>query len=148
MKSIKQIADDLGIDKQRVYRYIRKSGITASDQTIQTALYDETAEMQIKSHFSGDTASQKSDRSDTETVSLEVVIDLLRTELEAKNRQIEVLQSQVSDLTTALGLTSAALHDAQALHAGTMQQQLQAAGDPESEDQETKKTPWWAFWRR
>jgi len=32
MKTIKQIADNLGIDKQKVYRYIKKHRINEIDQ--------------------------------------------------------------------------------------------------------------------
>ena len=44
MKTIKQIADELGVNKQKVYRFIVKNHITASSEVKQSKLYDEAAE--------------------------------------------------------------------------------------------------------
>lgn len=48
MKTIKQIADELGVNKQKVYRFIVKNHITASSEVKQSKLYDEAAERLIK----------------------------------------------------------------------------------------------------
>ena len=57
MKTIKQIADELGVNKQKVYRFIVKNHITASSEVKQSKLYDEAAERLIKSHFDRITTS-------------------------------------------------------------------------------------------
>ena len=51
MKTLKQIADEIGIDKQKVYRFVVKNHITASSEVKQSKLYDDVAERLIKSHF-------------------------------------------------------------------------------------------------
>lgn len=48
MKTIKQIADELGVNKQKVYRFIVKNHITASSEVKQSKLYDEAAERLIR----------------------------------------------------------------------------------------------------
>lgn len=48
MKTIKQIADELGVSKQKVYRFIVRNHITASSEVKQSKLYDEATEMLIK----------------------------------------------------------------------------------------------------
>ena len=93
----------------------------------------------------------------------ESLIDLLKLEIEAKNRQISDLQNtidtQVSiiDAQTEIIATQAAnikdlttsLNAAQALHAGTIQKQLTniATGEaaPANERLERRR-PWWKFW--
>ena len=49
MKTIKQIADELQLDKQKVYRYIKRNHITEAHQDGQVKWYDEAAENRIKS---------------------------------------------------------------------------------------------------
>jgi hypothetical protein len=44
MKTIKQIADELGVSKQKVYRFIVRNHITASSEVKRSKLYDESAE--------------------------------------------------------------------------------------------------------
>lgn len=56
---------------------------------------------------------------------LETIIEMLRNELEIKNRQITTLQEQNIQLTETIAKMSDSLQAAQALHAGTIQQQLE-----------------------
>ena len=50
-KTLKQIADEIGISKQRVYRFVKQEGITGTHQENQTIYYDEQAEQTIKVAF-------------------------------------------------------------------------------------------------
>ena len=50
-KTIKQIADELNVNKQRVYRYIKKNHITEAHQKNGVMYYDENAQKQITSYF-------------------------------------------------------------------------------------------------
>ena len=79
-----------------------------------------------------------------ETQSLRDEIAFLKEQLLAKDRQIEALQGQNTQLTTALENTTASLQAAQALHAGTLQQQL--IGDGESSPEQPQRK-WWQFWK-
>jgi hypothetical protein len=66
------------------------------------------------------------------------VLEVLRTELEVKNRQIDELLNANRELTAALENTTESLKAAQLLHAGTMKQHI---ADPTggSINQETTK---------
>ena len=61
------------------------------------------------------------------------VIDMLRAELETKNQQLQEKDKQIASLTAALENTTQELNVAQALHAGTMQQQLSPGSDQSQE---------------
>ena len=47
---IKQIADELGISKQKVYRFIKKENINESYQENSVMYYDDVAENRITSY--------------------------------------------------------------------------------------------------
>jgi len=121
MKTIKQIADEIGVSKQKVYRYIKANCISEvhheAHQKHFTKHYSEAVVSQIKSHFTGDEAYHEVHHEALQTESndavIEAVVIMLKQELEAKNKQIE-------DLTSALVLAQQTAAAAQALHAGTM----------------------------
>jgi AcrR family transcriptional regulator len=128
MKTIKQMADELGVDKLRVYRYIRKQRISETYREHRTEYYDETAEALIEEHFKAvsqneayreritDTFHERFTDTGSDTVT-DTVISMLQRELDNKNRQIE-------ELTAALISAQDTARAAQALHAGTIQAQL------------------------
>lgn len=74
-------------------------------------------------------------------------IELLKAELQIKNEQIAAQQRQIEQLTTALQSTTESLKTAQALHAGTIQQQLEAPREEAITVQEKKKG-WFHLWKR
>lgn len=78
---------------------------------------------------------------------LEAVIEMLRNELEVKNRQIMTLQEQNIQLTETIAKMSDSLQAAQALHAGTIQQQLEGPMEPQSVAPEPPKSGS-GFWGR
>ncbi|MBR4847271.1 MAG: hypothetical protein IKV08_03620 [Phascolarctobacterium sp.] len=78
---------------------------------------------------------------------LQPIIQSLQEELKAKNAQIEALQLQNSQLTTALENTTASLQAAQALHAATIQQQA-LPEHKEEEKKEPKARGLFAWFRR
>ena len=125
LKTIRQIADELGVSKQRVYRNIRMNRIDAHRDDAGVMWYDEAAQAQIRRNFSHKERVSEARRDAHQSTSRETVADVLiatlREELEIKNRQI-------ADLTTALDRVTATLQAAQALHAGTMQQNLTDGG--------------------
>lgn len=50
--TIKQLSDEIGVDKQKVYRYIKKNHINEAHQENGVMYYDETVQMQIKQALS------------------------------------------------------------------------------------------------
>jgi DNA-directed RNA polymerase specialized sigma subunit len=136
VKTLKQIADNLGVSKQRVYRFVKANRITEAHQGHIGAHYDEAAESLILSHFKKETASHESHQKHISEAVFNTVVDTLKSELEAKNRQIETL-------TAALNVAQQTATAAQALHAGTMKHLTDSAADGDTI--ETEPLPgWWA----
>ena len=162
MKTIRQIADEIGVSKQAVYkRYKGKLHTVCAPyaHTEQGVLYlSEQAETIIKQDFlkddrsigaHTDTHTERSigavpeqSQEDSVVAVLQATIDTLQGQLEVKDRQIEKL----TEALVAAQKTAAA---AQALHAGTIQQQLTAGElEPKLEDQSEKKGWLWRLIKR
>lgn len=159
MKTIKQIADELGVSKQKVYRFIVKNHITASGEVKQSQLYDEAAEMLIKQRLLEDKPYQKSHHEShqnhiNDTVS-EAVIELLRKELEKKNeqlqekdRQVREKDRQISEMQAQLSMNQKLIDQEQQLRMITerkLQLIEQQHNQEELTTEEDKK--WWKFWK-
>lgn len=143
MKTIKQIADELGVSKQRVYRYIKKNCISEAHQENGVMYYNETAEILIKQGLS---ENQPIHEAHQEAPN-ETLYEALKNELDQKNRQIDELNARLAEVTAALVAAQQTAQAAQALHAGTIQQQLDA-GDQQQEVAEPEQPRrWWQFWR-
>lgn len=127
-KTIKQIADELGVPKQRVYRYIKSNHIKEAHQENGVMYYDDVAETSIKQAFSQNGTTSKEAHEAHQNNINDTVIDVLKKQLEVKDRQIEQLQQTIEQLT-------AALTAAQALNAADKQQLLQL---------EDKHTSFWS----
>lgn len=159
MKTVKQIADELGVSKQKVYRFIVRNHITASSEVKQSKLYDEAAEMQIKQGFLGDELYQKSHHEAhqnhiNDTLS-EAVIELLRKELEQKNeqlkekdRQIKEKDRQISEMQAQLSVNQKLIDQEQQLRMITERkiQLIEQQQDQEESDM-TEDKKWWQFWK-
>jgi len=123
MKTTKQIADALGVDKQRVYRYIKRNQIEETHQDSGVLFYDEAAESAIKQGLKQNTDSQEPRQAVASESTIDTLIAILQKELEVKNKQIE-------GLNEALLNAQRQGEAAQALHAGTMQTQLVESAAP------------------
>ena len=162
MKTIRQIADEIGVSKQAVYKRYKGKLYTVCApyaHTEQGVLYlSEQAETLIKQDFlrdgcpngsHTDTHTERSigavpeqSQEDSVVAVLQATIDTLQGQLEVKDRQIEKL----TEALVAAQKTAAA---AQALHAGTIQQQLTAGElEPKLEDQSEKKGWLWRLIKR
>ena len=140
MKTIRQIADEIGVSKTAVSKQIENLGLRSSlrKNGNQFAI-DEIQEKLIKQAFSGnETETKNANQSQTENhevsdlVSvLQTTISVLKAELEAKDRQIEKLQML--------------LDQEQQLHALTAQQIKELPEQKEPDMTEEKK--WWQFWK-
>lgn len=159
MKSIKEIADELNVSKTAVRKKIANLGIGNQFAKIgnQFAINEEQEKL-IKSAFlekQSETKSETSSRTGSRTVGNQFAIN--EQELLAKNELIEALRNQIasqqeqienqhemivrqqdsiSRLTEALESTTRSLEASQALHAGTMQAQIE------------EKKERWKFWKR
>lgn len=155
MKTIRQIADEIGVSKQAVYkRYKGKLHTVCAPyaHTVQGVLYlSEQAETLIKQDFLKDDRSngahtersigavpEQSQEAGVVAV-LQATIDMLQGQLAVKDRQIEELNARLAEVSSALLAAQQTAATAQALHAGTIKQQL---SDGSGADQEERKQSW------
>lgn len=161
MKTVRQLADEIGVTKQAVWQKIKKEPLSTDLKPFttregRTVYIDEQGELLVKTaffQFFNETIDKNVKQVDEKNVNENEQVDndrqlvdamflLLQGELESKNkliesqsRQLESKDKQIGELTAALENTTASLHAAQALHAGTMHKQLGAVpGEPQKED--------------
>ena len=141
-KTIKEIAAECGVSEQAVRGWCRRNHV-AKDAKGSFAL-SESQKSSIYLHYLGverNEVSQPAKAScETCETSETVLISMLQKELDLKNEQLAVKDKQIEELNARLAESSAALvaaqqtaQAAQALHAGTIQQQL--AGETEADQQ-------------
>ena len=143
MKTIRQIADEIGVSKTAVNKQIanlglrsglRKNGNQFAIDEHQEALKKEAFSEKSQTEIENQTQTENHEVSDLVCV-LQATIDTLQGQLEVKDRQIEKL----TEALVAAQQTAAA---AQALHAGTIQQQLltgEAGADQQGQEPEQKR---------
>lgn len=157
MKTIRQIADEIGVSKQAVYkRYKGKLHTVCAPyaHTEQGVLYlSEQAETLIKQDFLKDDRSSGA-HTDTHTEcsigavqeqSQEAgVVEVLQATIDTLQGQLEVKDRQIEKLTEALVAAQQTAATAQALHAGTIQQQLLTGetGTDQQGQEPRKKRKW------
>lgn len=136
MKTIREIANELGVDKQKVYRFIKQNHINeAHHEALQRSgvkYYDEAAETLIKQGFSDETASSEAHheahheahQNRINEAVFDAVIEMLQKELEIKNEQIKELNERLSECSAALLAAQQTTQAAQVLHAGTIQKEI------------------------
>ena len=159
MKTIRQIADEIGVSKTAVNKQIANLGLRSGlrKNGNQFAI-DEHQEALIKQAFSEksqtevETQSQTKPQTENHEVGdlvcvLQATIDTLQGQLEVKDRQIEQQAQTITRLTDALAAAQQTAVAAQALHAGTIQQQL-VAGEGEELQQERETVPRRSWWKR
>ena len=159
-KTIKEIAEELGVSKTAVRKQIANLELQTSLRKIgnQFAIEKEQ-ETLIKSAFSQKQsqtkiANQVSDFANQSETSLRLVsmlqheLEIKNRELEIKNKQIEELNARLAEVTSALTTAQQTAQAAQALNAGMIQQQLKsgeaAPAEPETPDKGKRKR-WWKW---
>ena len=169
MKTIRQIADEIGVSKQAVFKKIKREPLSTSLQgltaTVDGRLMVEVdGEKLIKQAFSEiapstttnrltgavdglvDAPSTKNEEKMAEVDGvisvLKATIDTLQGQLEVKDRQIEQQAQTIIRLTDTLAAAQQTAAAAQALHAGTIQQQL-LTGEAGGDQQETEQKRGW-----
>ena len=163
MKTIRQIADEIGVSKQTVYKRYKGKLYTVCApyaHTEQGVLYiEEQGETLIKQDFlqkecsigahtyahterSNGAVLEQSENAGVVAV-LQTTIDTLQGQLAIKDKQIEELNARLAEVSSALVAAQQTAQAAQALHAGTIQQQLTSGEDQREEDEvKTKKQSW------
>ena len=164
MKTIRQIADEIGVSKQAVFKKIKREPLSTSLQgltaTVDGRLMVEVdGEKLIKQAFSENIPSTTdnkltgavdglvdapSTKNEEKTVAVDGVISVLQATIDTLQGQLEVKDRQIAKLTEALVAAQQTAAAAQALHAGTIQQQL-LTGEAKTKQQHrepAKKMVW------
>ena len=94
MKTIKQIAEEMGISKQQLYRYIKKHKL---GETKNRVMYiNDVAETQVKHDFLGASASSDAHQSESQNLPVDSFVDIMINEMQTKNllmkEQIQVMK--------------------------------------------------------
>ena len=159
MKTIRQIADEIGVSKTAVNKQIanlglrsglRKNGnqfaIDGHQEALIKQAFSEKSQTEIENQSQTKTQTENHEVGDLVCV-LQATIDTLQGQLEVKDRQIEQQAQTITRLTDALAAAQQTAVAAQALHAGTIQQQL-VAGEGEELQQERETVPRRSWWKR
>lgn len=147
--TVQQFADAAGISKQAVYKALNNKlqpfvQLVDGKKMLQNKALREVYGIEVDQRESQPNGNQSQP--------LEALIAMLQKELEAKNAQLEAKDRQIEQLTSALENTTSSLQAAQALHAGTMQQQLLTPGGEDVpkdiQTEQEKKKGWFSKWKR
>ena len=147
MKTIRQIADEIGVSKTAVNNQIANLGLRSGlrKNGNQFAI-DEHQEALIKQAFSEksqtEIENQTQTKSQTENHEVSDLVCVLQATIDTLQGQLEVKDRQIEKLTEALVAAQQTAAAAQALHAGTIQQQLltgEAGADQQGQEPEQKR---------
>ena len=154
-KTIKEIADELGVSKTAVSKQIANLGLRSSlrkngnqfaienqqEKLIKMAFQKKQQEIVTENSVSDEqsqTESQTANANQSQTANHEVcdlvgvlqtTVDTLQAQLAVKDVQIRELNARLAECSTALLAAQETARAAQALHAGTIQQQLSDGED-------------------
>ena len=179
-KTIKEIADELGVSKTAVSKQIANLGLRSSlrkngnqfaienqqeklikmafrknrqrERVVENAVSDEQS--QTKSQTTNANQSQTENHEVCDLVCvLQTTVDTLQEQLSVKDQQIRELNARLAECSTALLAAQETARAAQALHAGTIQQQLSdgedhAAGVPDEQSAPNNRRWFSRFFRR
>jgi len=174
-KTIKQIADELGVSKQAVWQRIkrnvelRQSLEAHSESRSGTVYIDEQGEEAIKAAYAGYLKGVNVDETPINIdmnvddnaliATLQSTVNALQEQLSTKDKQIDELTSMLRTVQEQAATLTNALTAAQALHAATVQERLEeragAAGEVSEvtagsvpEPQEQRRGFWTRLFRR
>lgn len=144
-KTIKEIADELGVSKTAVSKQIANLGLRSSlrkngnqfaienqqEKLIKMAFRKNKQREIAGENLVSDEQSQTTNANQSQTENHEVcdLVCVLQTTVDTLQEQLSVKDQQIRELNARLAECSTALLAAQALHAGTIQQQLSDGED-------------------
>ena len=151
-KTIREIADELGVSKTAVSKQIANLGLRSSlrkngnqfaienqqEKLIKMAFRKNKQREIAGENLVSDEQSQTTNANQSQTENHEVcdlvcvlqtTVDTLQEQLSVKDQQIRELNARLAECSTALLAAQETARAAQALHAGTIQQQLSDGED-------------------
>ena len=149
METIKQLADRVGTHKTGIRRTIERLGLSDQlerDETGVIQVPDTVAEQVAEQYQKIPETTQDESEQSPEQVpthqqdALQTAIEALTAQLTAKDEQIAAMQSTITALMGNVSQLTDALTRAQALHAGTIQQQISSTAADEAGGREAPVT--------
>lgn len=153
-KTIKEIAEEIGVSKQAIFKKMKREPLSTSLQGLTSTVdgrltVSVDGEKLIKQAFFKDEPSTKLDEKMAEVDGKNALYEILKMELQAKNEQIAVLQAELSkerQHSRELAEKIVVLADqAQKLQLAQMSQQLMDNGSGAAGAAEPKRSKsWWS----
>lgn len=124
MKTVKQVANDLGVSRQAIYKRLStmESTMLSTDDKGVT-LINADGQAFLRSELSINLSTEQSSDSQVDRL-IDTVISMLQHELDMKNEQIRELNARLAESNAALVVAQQSAQAAQMLHAGTMHKHL------------------------
>lgn len=146
MSTIKELAETCGVSEQAIRKWCARNQV--AKDVAQRYIIDKTTETAILRHYSKDTRNQVAQPTETSCATSETmkeIIEMLRKELEAKDKQIESLQNSLDRTTAALVSAQESIKAAQLLQANS-EQKLKMIEKPAEEAERQGRKHWWQRW--
>ena len=145
MSTIKELAETCGVSEQAIRKWCARNQV--AKDVAQRYIIDKTTETAILQHY-GNTRNQVAQPTETSCETSETmkeIIEMLRKELEAKDKQIESLQHSLDRTTAALVSAQESIKAAQLLQANS-EQKLKMIEKPAEEAERQGRKHWWQRW--
>ena len=146
MSTIKELAETCGVSEQAIRKWCARNQV--AKDVAQRYIIDKTTETAILQHYGKDTRNQVAQPNETSCETSETmkeIIEMLRKELEAKDKQIESLQHSLDRTTAALVSAQESIKAAQLLQANS-EQKLKMIEKPAEEAERQGRKHWWQRW--
>lgn len=146
MSTIKELAETCGVSEQAIRKWCARNQV--AKDVAQRYIIDKTTETAILQHYGKDTRNQVTQPTETSCETSETmkeIIEMLRKELEAKDKQIESLQHSLDRTTAALVSAQESIKAAQLLQANS-EQKLKMIEKPAEEAERQGRKHWWQRW--
>lgn len=146
MSTIKELAETCGVSEQAIRKWCARNQV--AKDVAQRYIIDKTTETAILQHYGKDMRNQVAQPTETSCETSETmkeIIEMLRKELEAKDKQIESLQHSLDRTTAALVSAQESIKAAQLLQANS-EQKLKMIEKPAEEAERQGRKHWWQRW--
>ena len=146
MSTIKELAETCGVSEQAIRKWCARNQV--AKDVAQRYIIDKTTETAILQHYGKDTRNQVAQPTETSCETSETmkeIIEMLRKELVAKDKQIESLQHSLDRTTAALVSAPESIKAAQLLQANS-EQKLKMIEKPAEEAERQGRKHWWQRW--
>ncbi len=146
MSTIKELAETCGVSEQAIRKWCARNQV--SKDIAKHYIIDRATETAILRHYGKDEGNQVAKPTETSCETNETmkeIIEMLRKDLEAKDKQIESLQHSLDRTTAALVSAQESIKAAQLLQANS-EQKLKMIEKPAEEAERQGRKHWWQRW--